>query len=142
MSCRATTKEHGHQANSHKKHHPNAGLVQHHDNGHNISLRIFFWPMIFFSLKQNPSHGKKNSFFPLNWLFNKDPYSGENYNPYITGQYRIPYLKNQGFFLNFLGSLARRIKANVVNVGKYTSPIDPTVDGRNPKQPPGMYKTL
>ena len=80
-------KKHSHQANSHKKHHPNAGLVQHHDNGHNISLCNFFWSMIFFTeTKIRATEKKAKTFFPFNWLFNRDPYNGVYYKPFITGQ--------------------------------------------------------
>ena len=37
---------------------------------------------------------KKNlSYFPLYWLYNRDPYDGLFWSPYITG-----HLNNQGFF--------------------------------------------
>ena len=35
---------------------------------------------------------KKPSYFPLYWLVNRDPYFIVYFDPYITGQYFIPYI--------------------------------------------------
>ena len=51
-------------------------------------------------MKNQMSHGKKHSYFPLCWLFHDGILVMAYYDPQITGWYNpLHTLNNQGFFI-------------------------------------------